>query len=263
MHAENALAQQSERHPDGWGVSYYRADAPHIIKSLNTAVNDRLFSHVSGLVASKTVLAHLRKATVGKLGILNTHPFQYGRWVFAHNGTLTDYEENKDALSQHIHPELNRFILGDTDSEAIFYLLLTELQKRRSLDQPIFRHEEIFEAVHQTTSVLSQIFTDYHPQQNFHLTSGSSFSFVLTNGTSLIAHHGGQELFYSTHKTRCSERGTCPHLSESCENQVTSGQVNHLLIASEPLQGENIWTELKPREVVAVDYDMKFYRSSL
>ncbi|MGB1701181.1 MAG: class II glutamine amidotransferase, partial [Nannocystaceae bacterium] len=84
--AENALVNQSERHPDGWGVAYYVAGAPHLLRSVQTAVNDRMFQHVSGIVTSQTVLAHLRKATQGQLSVIDTHPFQYGAWAFAHNG---------------------------------------------------------------------------------------------------------------------------------------------------------------------------------
>ena len=87
--AENALMGQSRRHPDGWGLVYYISDSPHVVKSTNTAESDELFHHLSGVVTSQTVLAHIRKATHGKLSILNTHPFQYGKWTFAHNGNVT------------------------------------------------------------------------------------------------------------------------------------------------------------------------------
>lgn len=257
IHAENALALQSERHPDGWGVAFYRADAPHIIRSVSTAINDSLFTHVSGLVSSKTVLAHLRKATVGGLGILNTHPFQYGRWVFAHNGTLDSSKEVRNKLRAQIHPDLNRFILGDTDSEILFYLILSRMQMRRSLDQPLFMIDEVANAIQESAQLVAKTLKNYEPKSCFDETKGSSFSFILTNGTLLIGHHGGQELYYSTYKNQCSERQTCPYFAKSCENEVKSGKINHLLIASEPLQGENIWVELKPKQMVAVDHDMQ------
>ena len=68
--ADNALMLQSERHPDGWGVAYYIANAPHVIKSASAAVSDHLFRHVSGIVTSETVLAHIRKAVkLGEAGV--------------------------------------------------------------------------------------------------------------------------------------------------------------------------------------------------
>ena len=104
MSADNALAVQSENHPDGWGVAYYVAGAPHLIKSAGTALGDKLFHRVSGVVTSQTVLAHIRKATQGEITPLNCHPFQYGRWVMCHNGDVPGFERSKEALKAEISP---------------------------------------------------------------------------------------------------------------------------------------------------------------
>ena len=88
LSADNALIQQSERNPDGWGVAYYIGGAPHVVKSVSTAVSDEMFRRVSGVVTSETVLAHVRKATQGQLTVFDTHPFQYGSWVMVHNGNI-------------------------------------------------------------------------------------------------------------------------------------------------------------------------------
>ena len=73
VEADNALLHQSNFHSDGWGVAYYVANAPHLVKSTSAAVEDSLFKKVSGIVSSETVLAHLRKATQGELCITNIH----------------------------------------------------------------------------------------------------------------------------------------------------------------------------------------------
>ena len=121
MSAENSLVHQSNIHPDGWGVAYYMAGPPHIIKSDISAFKDSLFSKVSGIVSSQTVIAHIRKATEGEVNILNTHPFQYGRWVFAHNGHIRNFTSNRPMLLKLIDADLGRFILGTTDSEILFF----------------------------------------------------------------------------------------------------------------------------------------------
>src|ERR1700742_3914635 len=125
--AENALGVQSNQHPDGWGVAFYVDGSPHVTRSPSTALGDSLFHRLSGVVSSQTVLAHVRKATQGPLTVLNCHPFQYGRWVFAHNGDIPDFEAWREALVTEVAPELRRFILGETDSEVIFFLFLTLL----------------------------------------------------------------------------------------------------------------------------------------
>src|SRR5690606_5507539 len=127
--ADNALGKQSERHPDGWGVAYYVDGAPHVTRSAAGALDDALFRRVSGSGRSETVVAHVRKATQGNLTVLNSHPFQYGRWVMAHNGDIPRFAAVREALEQAIAPRLRRFILGDTDSERIFFLFLSELAK--------------------------------------------------------------------------------------------------------------------------------------
>src|SRR5690606_9321840 len=83
----------------------------------------------SGIVSSQTVIAHLRKATVGQLSIINTHPFQHGRWVFAHNGNIKNFDQLRPELVAMIDSDLQRYILGTTDSEVIFYLLLTHMRR--------------------------------------------------------------------------------------------------------------------------------------
>ncbi|MEM7647401.1 MAG: hypothetical protein AAF203_10860, partial [Pseudomonadota bacterium] len=35
--SENAIIQQSDRHPDGWGVAYYHMGSPHLVKNENQA----------------------------------------------------------------------------------------------------------------------------------------------------------------------------------------------------------------------------------
>ena len=114
--ADNALAVQSRRHPDGWGVAYYVAGSPHVIKSTNEAGSDHLFERVSGLLSSETVVAHVRRATQGGLTMLNCHPFQHGRWVFAHNGDVPAFAELREALMSEIAPAYRAVLLGDTDS---------------------------------------------------------------------------------------------------------------------------------------------------
>lgn len=252
--AQNALLHQSTMHPDGWGVAYYQGGCPHLMKSTVSAVDDRLFEHVSGVVSSHTVIAHLRRATLGEISVLNTHPFQYGRWTFAHNGNIAGFPHHRDRFKQEIPPDLRRFILGNTDSETLFFLILAALAQKADIHDPEVALSSVFSAVRETLSFVSS----YSPYQG--VLDGPAdhtyLSFVLTNGQCLLAHNGGQTLFVSTHKTRCSVRGTCPHLSASCENptpRIGGSKVNHLIIASEPTQGENVWEPLKLGDLVGAD----------
>jgi glutamine amidotransferase len=86
---------------------------------------------------------------------------------------------------------------------------------------------------------------------------------MATDGENLVATHGGKELYFSTYKTRCSDRGHCPSLSAACEAPSQSGVVNHFIVSSEPLQGENVWLPLEPGDIVGVDRRMQISKSHL
>lgn len=254
LQADNALGTQSDRHPDGWGVAYYVDDCPQVMRSPQHALGDHLFHRLSGVAASETVLAHVRKATQGEKNVLNCHPFQHGRWTFAHNGDIPDFPLYRERLLQRVDERLSRFILGDTDSEVIFFLLLSELQRHGPLRHG-YEVGALVDAVRSTARQVREV-CDRSPGDR------SLLTMVVTDGQSLAAMHGGKELFFSTHKRRCPERHTCSSLSSECESPTTTGRVNHFIVSSEPLQGHNVWEELSEGDVVAVDGEMHLCRET-
>jgi predicted glutamine amidotransferase len=256
--AENALGAQSNAHPDGWGVAYYVDGSPHVTKSPTHALGDQLFHRLSGLVSSETVLAHVRKATQGDKGLLNCHPFQFGRWVFAHNGDIPGFAQGLMArLREEIAPRLRRFVLGDTDSETIFFIFLSVLERY----SPLSQRPELGDVVAAVQATLERVRGICEPQT----TKGPPIllTFIVTDGDVMVATHGGKELSFSTHKRRCPDRGTCPSLAPACENPSLDGRVNHLIVSSERLQGSNVWEELAPGDILAVDARMRVVRTCL
>jgi predicted glutamine amidotransferase len=246
--AENALGVQSHAHRDGWGVAYYVDGAPHVTRSPKTALDDALFRQLSGVVASETVLAHVRQATQGENNVLNCHPFQYGRWVGAHNGDIPNFSEKKAELEAEIAPGLRRFLLGDTDSERLFFLFLTRLDSQGARGR-LASACEVTLALSETVAIARRICDSAE--------SRASLTLVVTDGQCLGAIHGGKGLYYSTHKKRCADRETCPSLSAECEAPTTSGYVNHVIVSSEELSGENVWTAFREGEVLVVDHRMQ------
>lgn len=251
--ADNALAVQSRAHPDGWGVAYYVAGTPHIIKSTGTAGSDHLFERVSGLLTSETVVAHVRRATQGGLSTLNCHPFQHGRWVLAHNGDIPHFGDLRPELERRISPTFRRYVLGDTDSELVFHLFLSNLAARVDLYRRGVPLDDVVAAVRDTVATVRAIADG--PDSRCLLT------LLITDGELLVGHQGGRELRFSTWKRRCPERDGCAYFGAPCEAPVENGgHVNHLLVSSEPLLGENEWTALDEGEMVAVDPFMRFRR---
>lgn len=256
VEADNALGIQGGDHPDGWGVAYYLLNSPHVMKSAKSALKDSLFKKVSGVVSSETVVAHIRKTTIGENNILNTHPFQFGKWVFAHNGNIKNFEKVRPELIARINPSFRRFILGDTDSEVFFYFLLSHLETRIDLADKNCSMKELKDAVKESMKELIEIAGEPAEKDD----SGENatyYTFILTNGKSMIGYHGGKNLYYSTYKTKCGDRDTCPSYSPECEAATKTGYVNHLIFSSEPLSGENIWLPLEKGQLIGVDAHMR------
>jgi len=258
--ADNALMQQSERNPDGWGVAYYVGGAPHVVKSVATAVSDEMFRHVSGVVTSETVLAHVRKATQGNLTVFDTHPFQYGSWVMVHNGNIANFEDIREELLSRVPPVLARFILGRTDSETLFYLLLGKMAERCDLERRGYPLEDLAAAAREVVDIVCELAGELCPDDDGDPQTNNFLSFVITNGQTMLAHQGGKILHCSTHKRRCPERDTCPYYADECERKVEGGFVSHLVFSSEPLLGDNVWEPMALGEMIGVDWRMQMQR---
>ncbi|MSP25966.1 MAG: class II glutamine amidotransferase [Myxococcales bacterium] len=250
--ADNALGSQSEQHPDGWGVAHYVDGTPHVTRAPSTAINDAIFHRLSGVVASETLLAHVRKATIGPKTVLNCHPFQYGRWVFAHNGEVRRFVENKAVLMDEVAPRLRRYILGDTDSEVLFFVLLSELARHGELTDRI-GIDVLIDAIRRAVSRVRALSDEP--------SDPSPLTFIVTDGVTMAATQGGRELYWSTHKSRCADREQCAHLAPECEAAAApGGRVNHLVFSSEIIGGDNVFTPLALGDVIGVDWRMRLTR---
>lgn len=75
------------------------------------------------------VIGHLRNQgdSIAHPCHVNTHPFTYKNYVFCHNGQIFHMEEHRQNFYTLIDKDLLDRIEGDTDSEIIFYMLLSFL----------------------------------------------------------------------------------------------------------------------------------------
>jgi predicted glutamine amidotransferase len=111
-------------HGDGWGMAWYEGAAPVVRKSPARADREPEFAKLTREPLGDLGLVHLRWATPG-LGISerNCHPFQYGHYLFAHNGAI----HPQDRLGEMLPPEWERQLGGTTDSERYFLLIMSRL----------------------------------------------------------------------------------------------------------------------------------------
>ena len=76
-------------------------------------------------IRTRLLFAHIRASTGTPVQRSNCHPFRFDRWLFMHNGAITDFHTVKSDLMLSIDPSLYPDIEGSTDSETLFFLALT------------------------------------------------------------------------------------------------------------------------------------------
>jgi len=255
--AENALQTQSREHPHGWGIAYYLTGEPepHRIRSVESAHTDDRFERVSEFLTSNAVVAHVRKATVGELSIENTHPFKYEGWVFCHNGTLFGFEEVKDVIHQRVNPRFLPMLQGSTDSETLFYLVLTMLEELGvDLSSPPDRFpDELNEKLGHLMGWLRDLCEKTGADER-----EAMMNFVLTNGKLVLANRFNGGLNFSTQKRRCADFDICPVVDKVCFGPRRTGvRHTHVLIASDPTSADDVWEEIPNRGFLTVDSECR------
>lgn len=187
--AQNALLLQSRvdqsglNHADGWGIAVYENGNPTVYRNSIAAFDDRCFSSTVEKAYSKAIVAHVRRATVGVTSVENTHPFRAGRFVFAHNGTVTGFESLRQQLEQETDPDLQLMRRGTTDSEQYFLWLLTRIRRAEMIEDEMFTTDDnkrsrlenvLLESVQTMASRCSSEPPDKIPRLNFVMTDGVS-----------------------------------------------------------------------------------------
>lgn len=242
----NSLRVQSNEHKDGWGIAYYDNGLPQVARGIGPAHQDAEFERVSQLVSSQAVLAHVRLASVGEVSLKNAHPFQFSTWMFAHNGTLAQFGQKKQAVEALIHPEFRECIQGDTDSERCFYVFLSFLrQKPGGLENP--HSQTVSEALAQTMREVSAA-CDPGAEE------ASSLNFIVTNGAILAASRRNRPLFFSEWKKKKDTQHIDPSQGMA---------LRQLIVSSEKLSSADHWHDIAQNEIISVDEELVFSRMRL
>ncbi|MDH4103435.1 MAG: class II glutamine amidotransferase [Thermoleophilia bacterium] len=111
---------------DGFGVGWYgESETPGTFKSIEPAWNDWNLRDLAGHIRSGLVFAHIRASSGSAIQQTNCHPFRHGRWLWMHNGLISEFRKVKRDLVLEVDPELYPAIDGSTDSEVFFFLAMT------------------------------------------------------------------------------------------------------------------------------------------
>lgn len=211
-------------HSDGWGIAFFEGKGTRLFLDPNPSCSSPIAELVRQYpIKSKNIIAHIRKATQGAIGLENTHPFRrelWGQyWIFAHNGNLLDFAP---ALDGHFLP------VGLTDSERAFCWLLQQLRQRFGSQCP--PHAKLFAALHALTLEVARY---------------GEFNFLLSNGDWLFA-HASTRLSYIVRQAPFAEA----HLNDQDVTvdfrALTNFHDRVAIIATQPLTDNERWQEMPP-----------------
>ena len=217
----SGLAQRADEHKDGFGIAFFEDRGLRYFVDHHGARESPVAELVRRYpIKSDNVIAHIRKATQGRVALENTHPFVrelWGRyWVFAHNGDLKGFRPRLHAAFKPV---------GDTDSERAFCWLMQELAKA---------HAAVPDVAELTLTLRELL-----PQPASH----GNFNLLLSNGQALWAHCSSRLHFLERahpfgHATLSDEDVTVNFAAHTTpEDRVA-------VVATEPMTRDEAWAPI-------------------
>ncbi|HVS14753.1 MAG TPA: class II glutamine amidotransferase [Thermoanaerobaculia bacterium] len=253
VRAQNALLIQSggdlrgQTHPDGWGIARYENGLPTVERRATAAFADLHFSVAAERVYARTVVAHVRDATVGTPSIDNTHPFVHGRWVFAHNGTVRGVDRLEPELLREIGPELAAERRGSTDSELSFLWVLSRLRAEGiDLESVAGEPRRLAAALARAVRTLAKWSRSTGTGKQERL------NFLLTDGHTMVVSRWHNGLYW-TRREGVHDCEICgiPHVRHDCNVHYRAA-----VVASEPISHEE-WREIPEASVLLIDPELE------
>jgi predicted glutamine amidotransferase len=173
------------------------------------------------------------RATVGRIGLANTHPFVHGRFALVHNGTVPYFASIQPRLLDAMSAEHRAAIQGGTDSEHLLHLILSI---HAQLGGPLFASLEA--ALWHVLTLCREIGQEPHLGLNV----------LLTDGERMVGSRWRRTLHFleQTGTSRPDER-TVP---------ATERDYRALIIASEPTN-DGAWSEIPERSVFEVTPELR------
>lgn len=218
---------RTDVHNDGWGIAFFEGRGVRHFVDYQAAIESPIADLIKRCpIKSKNVIAHIRKATQGRVTLENCHPFVrelWGRyWVFAHNGDLKDFA-----------PTLNGAFrpVGTTDSEWAFCYLLQEMRQRFGDTPP---------ELPALTAALQELTGE--------IGKHGPFNMMLSDGSALFA-HCATNLYYIVRKYPFTTAKLSDEDMMVDFSQVTTPNDRVAVIVTAPLTTNEVWTQFAPGEL--------------
>lgn len=173
---------------DGFGVGWYNLEVdpePCVFTSIAPAEHNTNLARLSKKIQSHLIFGHVRAASPGSsVNDTNCHPFQFGRYLWMHNGCIAHWTAVKRPLTALLSPCSFAHISGTTDSEVAGAVFLDQLPGH----DPNREHstQDIADAMKRTI----QIITQSVKALNFPRVGESSYSslnFAVSDGKTVVA----------------------------------------------------------------------------
>lgn len=215
-------------HCDGFGIAFFEDKACRLFVDNQSAVESPIAELIRNYpIKSRNVIAHIRKATQGKINLENSHPFSrelWGRqWIFAHNGDLHDFNPT---LSGHFTP------VGNTDSERAFCYLLDQLVLKFGYHEP--KPDQVFDLLAEISPPIAE---------------HGTFNFCLSNGQALFT-YAITKLHWLVREYPFKQAQLIDLDVEVDFSQVTTPEDRVAVITTEPLTQNETWTAFVPGEMI-------------
>ncbi|CAL1713493.1 unnamed protein product [Somion occarium] len=273
---------------DGLGVAWYtttRADygecegpRPAMYRILRQPLTDPHFRSICAHTSTLALFAHIRAAS-GETAITeyNNHPFQFGRWLFMHNGVVAHFSIIKREFCAELSHDAFQLIKGTTDSEHLAALIFTYLEATKGPEAWEATHplDEVKDALERAISTVFEIQKKVVPKRGLPL-EASSLNIAITDGTQLITirfrNHPTQQppsLYFSTTAGVTLNRKFPGHPDRDGDNGVQNLKAahehgDHVIVCSEPTTFKSSeWELINKNECIMVGPDMVVRRESV
>jgi glutamine amidotransferase len=165
-----------------WDSGSFDPGMPFAYRSLALPVFDTNLKGLAQKIRASCLLAHVRGVAYNQRASVsehNLHPFHFDRVSLglAHNGDLAHFAQMRFALIEHIRPELAARIHGNTDTEWIYALFLSQLEDPGRLNDC----ETVVRAMSETLRILRRV------RERFGIRTSSAVNLFLGDGEQLFA----------------------------------------------------------------------------
>lgn len=168
---------------DGYGLGFYNGSTPHIYTNIIPSWNDINLFQIIHFITTYLLMVHIRATdplvennfqfvdnlNLSPVHTYNCHPFSYNEYLFCHNGVIQEFYNGhgRKLIINAIDDDLLVRIMGNTDSEYLFFLILTFIKQNFN----------IIDSITQTINFIN----------NLNHNSIFSMNIILTDGITIFA----------------------------------------------------------------------------